>query len=219
MLLPEALRLYFVVGRADCAGRPLAWVVEQAALGGVTAVQLREKQADSLEVAALATTLQELLDPLAIPLIVNDDLEAALASGAAGLHIGQQDLPVAEARRRLPANCRLGLSITERRDAEAAADSEADHLGIGPVFATGSKADAAPALGLDGLAALSSLRPERPTVAIGGITRERAAAVMATGVAGIAVVSAIASAPDPRSAAQDLRGIVDTALRERTNTA
>lgn len=215
MHLPGALRLYFVVGRADCAGRPLGWVVEQAVLGGVTAVQLREKQADSREVAELARGLRGLLDPLAIPLIVNDDVEAAIASGASGLHVGQEDLAVAEARRRLPGDCRLGLSITNRHEATAARGSDADHLGVGPVFATGSKADAAPALGLAGLAEVCALRPELPAVAIGGISAERAAAVMASGVAGIAVVSAIAATPDPRSAAQELRRIVDACVSER----
>lgn len=216
MSLPDALRLYFIVGRADCGDRPLDWVVEQAALGGVTAVQLREKDADSHAVVALAASLREILDPLEIPLIINDDLEATLISKASGLHVGQDDLPVAEARRNLPTDCRLGLSITKHSEAEAAAGSAADHLGIGPVFPTGSKPDAAPAMGLPGLADVRALRPELPAVAIGGITCERAADVMRCGVDGIAVVSALAAAPNPRTAAQALRCIVDKTLNERT---
>ncbi len=216
MALPGALRLYLVVGEGDCAGRPLDWVVAEAARGGVTAVQLREKDRGSEATAALARRLRAILDPLRIPLVVNDDLEAALASGAAGLHVGQEDMPAIEARARLPGGCRLGLSITRPDEAEAAADTPADHLGVGPVFTTQSKADAAPALGLAGLAEIRRLRPERPIVAIGGIAAETAAAVMATGVEGIAVVSAIASAPDPCRAAQALREIVEQALSERT---
>ncbi len=218
MSLPEALRLYFVVGEADCAGRPLTWVVEEAVQGGVTAVQLREKESDSARFAELAKNLRSILDPLSIPLVVNDDLEAAVASGAAGLHVGQGDMPTAEAREQLPARARLGLSITNREEALAAEDSPADHLGIGPVFATASKADASPAIGVAGLADIRGLRPERAAVAIGGISAANAAQVMESGVDGLAVVSTLAAAPDPKSAARELRALIEEALFRRTKS-
>ncbi len=219
MPLPEALKLYLVVGEADCGTRPLEWLVEQAVRGGVTAVQLREKACGSAAIVEKAKNLRRLLDPLGIPLVINDDLEAAIASGAAGLHVGQEDRPVEEARTGLPDCCRLGLSITNSAEALAAEGSAADHLGIGPVCATASKADAAPALGLGGLRQVRALRPERPAVAIGGITLENAASVMAQGVQGLAVVSAIASAKGPLSATRTLRQIVEQALSERTRRA
>ncbi len=218
MDLPGALRLYLVVGRGDCAGRPLTQVVEQAALGGVTAVQLREKGLDSAATSALARELMAVLEPFGLPLVVNDDLEATLASAAAALHVGQEDMPAAEARKRLPASCRLGLSITEAAQVPAALAGPADHFGVGPIYATQSKADAAPALGPEGLAEICALLPGRPVVAIGGINLARVGEVIASGAEGIAVVSAIASAPDPRTAALALRRAVEDSLTERMET-
>ncbi len=215
MRLPEDLRVYLVIGEADCAGRPIDWVVAEAVAGGVTAVQLREKARSSAEVAALASRLRRQLDPAGVPLIVNDDLEAAIACEAAGLHVGQDDLPAEEARRRLPAGRRLGLSITRLEDLESARSGQADHLGIGPVFATKTKADAAPALGLAGLTRIRAARPLVPAIAIGGITLRNARDVMESGVDGLAVISAIAGAQRPRQAATELRAIVEAVLRER----
>ncbi|HKY93712.1 MAG TPA: thiamine phosphate synthase [Kiloniellales bacterium] len=199
------LRLYLVVGRGDCAGRPLVEVVEAAVAGGVTLVQLREKQLHSAELAALARELLAVLRPLGIPLIVNDDLEAALASDADGLHVGQQDLDAGEARRKLGPDRILGLSISTDAEAHAVDPRIVDYLGIGPVHATPTKTDAGPALGPAGTARLRRRWPAIPACAIGGIKAENAAEVMATGVDGLAVVSAIAGAPDPRAAAEDLR--------------
>ena len=199
------LSLYLVVGRADCAGRPLAEVVERAVAGGVTLVQLREKDAPTGVVAALARSLVALLRPLAVPLIVNDDIEAALAADAAGAHVGQQDLDAAEARRRLGPDRILGLSISDDAEADAVDPALVDYLGIGPVYATPTKTDAAPALGAAGLARLRRRWPALPACAIGGIKAENAAEVMAAGVDGLAVVSAIAGAEDPQMAAAALR--------------
>ena len=199
------LGLYLVIGRADCAGRPLVEVVERAVAGGVTLVQLREKQAASAEVATLARSLLALLRPRGVPLIVNDDIAAALAAGADGAHVGQQDLGAAEARRRLGIERILGLSISNDAEAEAVEPALVDYLGIGPVYATPTKTDAAPALEPAGVARLRRRWPAIPACAIGGIKAANAAEVMATGVDGLAVVSAIAGAEDPRAAAAALR--------------
>ncbi|GAB5471595.1 MAG: thiamine phosphate synthase [Rhodospirillales bacterium] len=209
------LRLYLVVGAGDCAGRPLDWVVGEAVAGGVTSVQLREKQAETGDFAALGRRVKALLDPLGVALVINDDLEAALACDAAALHVGQEDLPPAEARARLPRPSRLGLSITADEDLPSARAGFADHVGIGPVFSTATKPDAAPALGLAGLARLRAALPDLPAVAIGGIDRTNAGAAMATGVDGLAVVSAIAGAQSPRLAAATLRKIIESVLTER----
>jgi len=199
------LSLYLVVGQGDCAGRPLLDVVAAAVAGGVTLVQLREKHLPSGEVAALARDLVGLLRPLAVPLIVNDDLEAALAADADGLHVGQQDTAAVEARRRLGPDRILGLSISNDTEAEAVDPALIDYLGLSPTFATPTKRDAAPALGLAGTARLRRRWPAIRCCAIGGINAANAAEVMATGVDGLAVVSAIAGAPDPRAAAAALR--------------
>ena len=199
------LSLYLVVGRGDCAGRPIAEVVEAAVAGGVTLVQLREKQAASGELAAVARDLIGVLRPHGVPLIMNDDLEAALVSGCDGLHVGQEDLDAGEARRRLGPDRLLGLSISNDAEAAAVDPRIVDYLGIGPVYATPTKTDAAPATGLEGTARLRRRWPALPACAIGGIKPTNAAEVMATGVDGLAVVSAIAGAHDVRAAAAALR--------------
>jgi len=208
-------RLYLVIGPDDCAGRPFEWVVEEALAGGVTLVQLRDKTRAGAALAKTAARIQPILKAHGVPLIVNDDLEATLRSDAEGLHVGQDDLSAAEARERLPANRCLGLSVTALAEARAPRPAGIDYLGLGPVFATPTKADAAPACGLDGLAAICRAVPGVATVAIGGIKTENAEAVMQAGVDGIAVVSAIAAAEDPRAAAGELRRIVDRVLAKR----
>lgn len=202
---PFDLTLYLVVGRADCGERPLAEVVERAVAGGVTLVQLREKTAPSSEVARLASELLEVLRPRGVPLIVNDDIEATLASGAEGLHVGQEDLSPAEARRLLGHERILGLSVGSPAEAKGANPAVVDYVGIGPAYATPTKADAGAPLGPGGVAALRALTPTLPACAIGGIKAANAAEILAAGVDGIAVVSAIAGAADPKAAAAALR--------------
>lgn len=209
---PFDLGLYLVIGRADCAGRPLLETVAAAVAGGVTLVQLREKQAPSAEVAELARALVALLRPRGVPLIVNDDLEAALAADADGLHVGQDDAPAAAGRGRLPPDRILGLSVGSAEEALTADPAVIDYVGLGPVFATPTKGDAGRPLGVSGLAALRRGVAGLPAVAIGGIKRESAAAVMGAGVEGIAVVSAIAGAADPAAAARALRRAIGRPL-------
>lgn len=204
---PFDLRLYLVTDHRLPFDRLLE-VTAAAVAGGVTLVQLREPELDGRAFLDRAIALKGVLDPLGVPLIVNDRVDVAAAAGAAGVHVGQSDLPAAAARAILGPRAIVGLSITEPEQCAAVDSAAVDYLGVGPVHATATKGDAAPALGLEGTAA-AVRRGSLPAVAIGGIDEGNAAAVMATGVAGISVVSAISTAGDPRAAAARLRAIVD----------
>jgi len=196
--------LYLVTDRALARGRPLADVVRAAVAGGVTCVQLREKEASAREFAAAARELLALLRPLGVPLIVNDRIDVALAAGADGVHVGQQDLSVADARRLGPPGWIVGVSAESVADAARAERDGADYVGASPVFATPTKADHAPPLGWAGLRALRAAT-KLPLVAIGGIHVGNARETIRAGADGLAVVSAIVAADDPRAAAAELR--------------
>ena len=196
--------LYLVTNRALARGRPLADVVRAAVAGGVTCVQLREKEASAREFAVAARELLALLRPLGVPLIVNDRIDVALAAGADGVHVGQQDLSVADARRLGPPGWIVGVSADSVADAARAERDGADYVGASPIFATPTKADHAPPLGLAGLRALRAAT-KLPLVAIGGIHVGNARETIRAGADGLAVVSAIVAADDPRAAAAELR--------------
>mgnify|MGYP001254151512 FL=1 len=196
--------LYLVTDRALARGRPLADVVRAAVAGGVTCVQLREKEISAREFAAAARELLALLRPLGVPLIVNDRIDVALAAGADGVHVGQQDLSVADARRLGPPGWIVGVSAESAADAAQAERDGADYVGASPVFATPTKTDHAPPLGLDGLRALRAAT-KLPLVAIGGLHVGNARETIRAGADGLAVVSAIVAADDPRAAAAELR--------------
>ena len=174
-----------------------------AVRGGVTMVQLRDKTASDDDLAAQAEMLLRALRPLGIPLLVDDRVEVAWVTGADGVHLGQDDASPASARERLGRNAIIGLSITNAEQLAGAGASVADYLGVGPYFATPTKPGHDPPLGLDRARAIVA-RARRPCLAIGGIDALRAPAVLATGVAGLAVVSAICGRPDPELAAREL---------------
>lgn len=201
------LDLYLVADSTLCGARGLLETVAAAVAGGVTLVQLREPGAATRELCRLGTALLEVLDGTGVALVVNDRVDVALAIGAAGVHLGQSDLDVRTARRLLGAEAVIGLSVstpTETAEAEALPPGVVDHLGIGPVFATATKPEAAAPLGLAGTATLRAAT-RLPCVAIGGIDESNAAAVRATGVDGLAVVSALCAAADPAVVAARLR--------------
>lgn len=175
-----------------------------AVAGGATMVQLRNPDLGGRTLLDQATALVAALAPSGVPLIVNDRVDVAAAAGAAGVHVGQSDLPVAAARQILGPDALIGLSITDIGQLGEVDAAMTDYVGVGPVFATGTKADAAPAMGIAGLAAVVAASP-LPAVAIGGIDLANAAAVMRTGVAGLSVVSAISTAASPTAAATALR--------------
>jgi thiamine-phosphate pyrophosphorylase len=197
----EQLRLYLVTDAVLCRGRSLDEVIAAAIRGGVTCVQLREKAASAREFFALAQALHPMLRRAGVPLVINDRLDIALACAAEGLHLGQSDLPVTEARRLLPGQTFIGLSVESVEDLDAAAGVDVDYLGISPLFATPTKVDTNSPWGLDGLR-FARQRTALPLVAIGGIHVDIAAQVFAAGADGVAVVSAICAADDPEQAAR-----------------
>ncbi|HEX5658537.1 MAG TPA: thiamine phosphate synthase [Polyangiales bacterium] len=198
------LALYLVTDRALCRGRTLSQLVEAAVRGGVTAVQLREKALDTRAFLAEARALKLLLKPLGIPLVINDRVDVALACEADGVHLGQGDMPIEDARRLLPAHVFLGLSVETMAHVHASASLPVDYLGVSPIFATPTKTDTARPWGLDGLREVRA-HTKLPLVAIGGIHEGNARALREAGADGLAVVSAICAAEDPERAAAALR--------------
>ena len=199
--------LYLVTDTAMCGGRGVPATVAAAVAGGVTMVQLRDPQADARTLTSLATELVAQLTGTGVAFVVNDRLDVALAAGADGVHLGQKDLPVAEARRLAGPDFIIGLSTSNRGQINAANTLPAglvDYIGIGPIFATATKPDAATPIGVAALAGLAA-RSLVPAVAIGGIKAANLAEVTASGVAGVAVVSEICAAADPQAAAARLR--------------
>lgn len=198
------LSLYLVLDPDLCGGAEgMLRTTEEALEGGVTIVQLRAPTWKKRALAACARDLLEILRPRGIPLIINDHADVAAAVGADGLHVGQDDLSSADARRIIGPDMILGLSAGNVDEVRGVDPALVDYLGIGPVWATATKKDAGAAVGLEGLASLSAASP-LPVVAIGGIGASNAADVMRTGVDGIAVVSAICGQASPRTAAENL---------------
>ncbi|MCB1102207.1 MAG: thiamine phosphate synthase [Kiritimatiellae bacterium] len=208
------LSLYLVTDRALCRGRSLAEVVAAAVAGGVSVVQLREKDLPTRAFIEEARHLKTLLAPKGVPLIINDRVDVAWAAEADGVHLGQSDMTVADARRLLGPRALIGLSIEKRSQVDEADAGEADYLAASPVFSTPTKTDTAPALGLEGVAFLRGKTP-RPLVAIGGVNLANAAEVIGAGADGLAVVSAICSAADPEAAARALKAAVTDGLALR----
>lgn len=204
---PFDLSLYLVTDRSLSLGRPLEYIVREAVEGGVTMIQLREKDCSSAEFYQLAVSLKELLAPYNIPLIINDRLDIALACDAEGLHIGQSDLPYSVARKLMGEDKIIGLSVENIQDVIEANKLDVDYIGISPVFDTNTKNDTAKALGLSGVEQIGKLSVH-PSVGIGGINQSNAKDIIEAGADGISVVSAIMSASDPKASAKILSNIV-----------
>ena len=185
----------------------MAWIVREAAAGGVTMVQLREKECSTAEFIALASELKQALQPLGIPLIINDRADVALAVDADGLHIGQSDMPYDVARRLLGPDKIIGLSVETMDEVLAANALDVDYIGISPVYATPTKTDTLQPFGLEGIEEIMKLSRHR-CVAIGGMNRDTIGEVIRRGVEGVAVVSAIVAADSPREASAELAAIV-----------
>ncbi|MEM7498797.1 MAG: thiamine phosphate synthase [Pseudomonadota bacterium] len=198
------LALYLVTDPAMPGARGLPSVVEAALAGGITMLQLRDKEASDEEFLAMALLLAPLARAAGVPFLLNDRPHLVAAAGADGVHVGQEDTPVAEARRLIGPERILGLSVETPSLAAAIDPALVDYAGIGPFAATTTKSDHKTLLGATGLAATRAACPV-PAVAIGGIGAGNAGAVMETGVHGIAVVSAICAASDPEAAARTLR--------------
>lgn len=189
--------IYLVTDDGCLQGRALIDCVREALEGGVTLVQYRAKTASSAEIYAEALQLKALCDNFNVPLIINDRLDIAMAVGAAGVHLGQDDLPCAAARRILGEDYIIGVSAHNPAEAKAALQSGADYLGCGAIFGTATKADVKK-LGTDGLAAICKAKG-LPVVGIGGVTADNYREVRAAGVDGAAIVSGILAQPDIRT--------------------
>ncbi len=199
----KTLLLYAVTDRAWLAGRALAGQVEEALLGGATFVQLREKELPWDASLAEAFRIREVTSRFHVPFVINDNIELALASGADGAHVGRRDRAVSEARALLGAGRILGASVQTAEQAIRAERDGADYLGVGAVFPTSSKpdADSVSLQTLRDICACVSI----PVVAIGGITEHNVMRLAGSGIAGIAVISALFSGPDAAKAARSLR--------------
>jgi len=206
------LRLYLVTDRSLAKGRDLETVVSDAVEGGVTMVQLREKDASTEEFISLAKQLKKILAPKGIPLIINDRVDVALACDADGVHIGQSDMPYETARKLMGPYKIIGLSVENMDDLQRANSLDVDYIGISPVFATPTKTDTAPEFGIEGLQKATKASVH-PTVGIGGMNKETAAQVIRSGADGVAVVSAIMSADNPTFAAQEIMNEIKKGMK------
>ena len=197
--------LYLVTDRMLMSTKTLGEAVEQAVIGGCTMVQLREKEISSLDFYVLASEMKKITDRYGIPLIINDRIDIAMAVGAAGIHIGQKDIPADIARKVIGKDMLLGVSAVSAAEAVNAAKAGADYLGVGAMFPTGTKPDA----GFVSMEELGRIRKavDIPIVVIGGISKENAMLFQPMGIDGLAVVSAVIAQPDIKKSAADLKSL------------
>jgi thiamine-phosphate pyrophosphorylase len=206
--------IYLVTGRGLCGPRPLEEIVLQAVDGGVAYVQLREKDVSTRFFVQEAKRIKKLLSSYKIPLIINDRIDVALACGADGVHIGQEDMPYAIVRKLMGPKAIIGLSVEDWGDVEESQKLDVDYIGVSPVFPTPTKTDTKGPWGLAGLAKIKAFS-RHPLVAIGGINETNAREVIAAGADCIAVVSAICAAPDPAAATRNLKSIIDSVRNKK----
>lgn len=211
----EQLLLYAVTDRRWLQGQSLTSVVRESLEGGVRMLQLREKQLEEASFLAEARELQMLCHSYHVPFLVNDNVRIALQIDADGVHVGQQDMAAYDVRKMLGPDKIIGVSAQTVEQAVRAEQQGADYLGVGAVFPTGSKEDAVevPFETLQAICKAVSI----PVVAIGGITTENAALLSGSGIAGIAVISALYAQPDIRRAAEDLIKASETAVQPSPN--
>ena len=206
--------LYLVTDRGLCGNRSLEDVAHQALVGGTVCIQLREKDVPTRFFVEEARKMKALTARFCVPLIINDRIDVALASGADGVHIGQDDMPYAEARRLMGPNAILGLSVETWDDVVEAEALDVNYLGVSPIFETPTKTDTKGNWGLGGLARIKGYS-RHPLVAIGGLNASNAEEAVMAGADCIAVVSAICAAPDPLRASREINGIIQAALKKR----
>jgi thiamine-phosphate pyrophosphorylase len=213
------LRLNAIVDPERAGGRDLLEIARGVAAGGATLLQLRDKKSDTRVMVELARAIKAALAPYAVPLVVNDRVDVALAAQADGVHIGPDDMAPEDARALLGADAIIGVSIKSVAAAEAAPVGLINYAGVGGVYATLSKQQNNPPIGPDGLARIAAVlrrrAPHLPIVGIAGIDESNAGPVIAAGADGVAVISALSHAPDPAAAARGLRAIVDGMLAKR----
>jgi thiamine-phosphate pyrophosphorylase len=207
--------LYLVTDRTLCGNRSLEDVVCQALEGGIAYVQLREKTVSTRFFIEEARNIKVLTSRYSVPLIINDRLDVALAVEAEGVHIGQDDMPYAAARKLMGPQSIIGLSVETWNDVVKAQELDVDYLGVSPVFATPTKTDTKGSWGLEGLARIRAYS-RHPLVGIGGLNASNAHGVIMAGADCIAIVSAICAAPDTFRATRELLDIINDALERRS---
>jgi len=206
--------VYLVTDRGLCGGRPLEEIVIQALKGGISFVQLREKEISTRSFVEEAGRIKELLAPYKVPLIINDRVDVAVACGAEGVHIGQEDMPYEIVRKIMGEKAIIGLSVETWEDVVASQKLDVSYIGISPIFATPTKTDTKGAWGLESIARIKAFS-RHPLVAIGGINESNVREIVMAGAQCIAVVSAICASPDPETVARRINEIVDSSLKER----
>jgi len=206
--------LYLVTDRGLCGNRSLEDVALQTLLGGVACIQLREKDVSTRFFVEEARKMKTLTARFSVPLIINDRIDVALASGADGVHIGQDDMHYAEARRLMGPKAIIGISVETWDNVVEAEAFDINYLGVSPVFETPTKTDTKGNWGLEGLAWIKGYS-RHPLVAIGGLNASNAKEAVMAGADCIAVVSAICAAPDPLVASREINDIIQAALKKR----
>jgi thiamine-phosphate pyrophosphorylase len=206
--------LYFVTDRDLCGRKPLEEVVIQAVKGGAAYVQLREKDVSTRFFVEEAQGIKKLLEQYRVPLIINDRVDIALACGAEGVHIGQEDMPYEIVRKLMGQKAIIGLSVETWEDVKVSQKMDVNYIGVSPVFSTPTKTDTKDAWGLDGLAKIKVFS-RHPLVAIGGINESNVHEVVKAGADCIAVVSAICASSYPEAAARRINDIINSALTDR----
>lgn len=212
-------RLNAIIDPLRAGGHDLVDLARRVAEGGATLVQLRDKVSETRAMVASARAIKAALAPYRVPFVVNDRVDVALAAGADGVHIGPDDMAPADARALLGPGAIIGTSIKSEEEAATAPLTLIDYAGVGGVYATLSKEQKKAPIGPEGLARIAGVlhrrAPEFPVVGIAGIDAANAAAVIAAGADGVAVISALSFAPDPAAATRALRAIVDSMLAKR----
>jgi len=213
------LRLNAIVDPERAGGYQLANLAARCVRGGATLVQLRDKRSETRTLIEEARAIKQALAPFAVPFVVNDSVDVAMAAGADGVHLGQDDMAVEDARRLLGSNAIIGLSIKSVEEAEAARLDLVDYVGSGGVYATSSKQQKNAPIGPTGLARIIAVlrrrAPDLPVCGIAGIDASNAAEVIVAGADGVAVISALSLVSSPETAAHQLREIVDAVLAKR----
>lgn len=216
------LSVYALVNPTRAGGHDVAKLAGMLAAGGASLIQLRDKHGSTRRLVNEARSILAMLNG-AVPLLINDRVDVALAAGAQGVHIGQDDMAAKDARRLLGPQAIIGLTIKNVAQAEAAPLDLLDYCAIGGVFATTSKDNPDPPVGLDGLARIAAVlrarKSDLPICAIAGIDAGNAASVIGAGADGVAVISALSEAADPQAETARLRAIVDGARARRADAA
>ncbi len=205
------LRVYFIMGSNNCEEDPLH-VLEAALKGGITCFQFREKGKGAKiggEKKNLAIEMQRLCKSYGVPFLVNDDVPLAIEIGADGIHVGQDDAPVATIKSQCPSDFVIGVSATNHNEAIQAVKDGADYIGVGPIFATNTKEDAKTPIGLNGITQIRNHVGDLPMVAIGGIKAEHVGQIVEAGADGVSVISAISQAESPEQASKEMRRLVN----------